>query len=66
VKVAGWLRARARALAIGDAGLARSLTADLIRIGYREPSLETVSAPGMPEMTDPPKALPRNVQNASD
>ena len=56
VKIAGWLESRKRALAMGDRGLARSITADLNRIGYQEPALETVSAPGLPEAATPPKA----------
>lgn len=54
-KTAGYLRARERAVAIGDANLVRTINADLSRIGYREPELETAEAPGMPEAAVPPE-----------
>jgi hypothetical protein len=49
VKIAGWLAARSRAVALGDLSLARSITADLLRIGYRDPRSETTVAAGPAE-----------------
>lgn len=58
VKVAGYLRARERAIAIGDGNLVRTINTDLSRVGYREPELETAEASGMPEAAVP-QATPR-------
>jgi hypothetical protein len=64
VKTAGWLKARDRALSIGDVHLARAVTADLLRIGYREQPepLETTvpepletAVPARPRRGRPPK-----------
>lgn len=56
-KIAGWLRARARAVELGDRNLVRSLDADLHRIGYRpsQAPLETTVAAAMPETAVVPK-----------
>jgi hypothetical protein len=54
-KTAGLVKARERAMAIGDRNLARSITADLAHMGYREPTLETTSAAVMPDAVVPPR-----------
>ena len=54
VKVAGYLSARERALALGDRNLARSITVDLRRLGYQEPEVAVPAA--MPERATPPRA----------
>lgn len=56
VKIAGLLRSREMAENAGDSSVARACSADLARIGYRGPELETVEAPGMPDAADPPRA----------
>jgi hypothetical protein len=63
VKVAGLLSARARAVAIGDLSLARSISADLLRFGHRD-EMETAVAPRpaetvvTPRRGRPPKVHP--------
>lgn len=59
VKIDGWLKARARAMDIGDYRLARSITADLHRLGWRAPLIGAVpmetTALEAPERADLPK-----------
>lgn len=54
VKIAGYLRARAQARRIGDLNLARSITADLQRLGWRDDTVglpATTQAAALPETT---------------
>lgn len=65
-KIAGLLRARDRALELGDRNLARSVSADLLRLGYRESPLETTVAPGPVESVAMPRRRGRPPKERTD
>jgi hypothetical protein len=54
VKIRAWVAARERAVATGDVNLARSITADLERNGYRGDA-PTTAVPPVAESPDPPR-----------